>query len=110
LEPVAIIPDRLTTAWKVRPGEEDDLEEDEKEEDPGTNKPEKIGGKQRKGSLVDMQSSPPYGLASYDELHSKEHRNFWRRLMQNPPLYDLTPPAEFRSEENRKFWRRLMHI
>ncbi|KIK40274.1 hypothetical protein CY34DRAFT_13838 [Suillus luteus UH-Slu-Lm8-n1] len=33
LEPVAIIPSQPTTAWKVRPGVEDDLEEDEKEED-----------------------------------------------------------------------------
>lgn len=110
LEPVAIIPSQPTTAWKVRPGEEDYSEEDEKEEDPGTSKLEKCGGKQRKESLVDMQSLPPYDLAPNAEFHSEEHSNFWRRMMQNPPPYDLTPPAEFRSEENRSFWRRLMHI
>lgn len=107
--PVAIIPSQSTTACKVRPGEENDWEEDEKEEDPGTNK---RGGRERKGHLVDIQSPPPYDLAPDAELHSEEHRNFWRRVMQSPPpyAYDLAPPAELRSEENKSFWRRLIHV
>ncbi|KAG2138646.1 WD40-repeat-containing domain protein [Suillus bovinus] len=96
------------TAWKVWPGE--DLGKDEQEEDMGASKLQEYGSKQRNGSLVDIPSPPPYNFAPQAELHSEEHRNFWRRVMQAPPPYDLTPPAELRSKVNRSFWRRLMHI
>lgn len=107
LEAMAIMPSQLTTAWKIRPGEEDSSEEDEEDDDPSSSK---RGGKQRKRSLVDIQSPPPYDLAPHVEFHSEEHRNFWRRIMQSPPPYDLAPPAELRSKDNRSFWRRLMHV
>lgn len=99
-KPVTIIPSK-PTAWKIRPGEEDD---------PGTSKLEKHGGKQRNGYLVDMQSPPPYDFAPHAEPHSETYRNFWRRLMQSPPPYDITPFAELCTEENRSLWRRLIHV
>lgn len=58
------------TAWKVPPGEDDS------EDDPGASKLEKHGGKQRNGSLVDMQCPPPYYFAPHAEPHSETHRNF----------------------------------
>lgn len=107
LELANIIPSQPISAWKVQLREDD--EEDEME-DPGASKLEKCGGKQWEGSLVDVQSPPPYHPAPHTELHSEEHVNFWRRLMQSPPPYDLAPPAELHSDENRSLWRWLMHI
>lgn len=109
LEPVDIISGQSPTAWKIQPGEEDDSGEDENDDDPGTSKLEKCGGKKRMRSLVDVESLPPYDLVPHAEPHGEERGNFWRRLMQSPPPYDLAPP-ELRSEETRSLWRRLMHI
>ncbi|KAG1791852.1 uncharacterized protein HD556DRAFT_1309669 [Suillus plorans] len=111
--PVTILPSQPTTAWKVRLEEEDDLEEDDKDDDPSVNtqtctsKLQECGSKQGNESLIDIQGPPPYDLTPHTELHSEEHRNFWRRVMQSPPPYNLAPLAELRSEENRSFWRRL---